>query len=1125
MKPRRRLLALVSLSAIAVLVLAIVAFAGQIGINAGFEDDDANLAPAGAGQPINFDWNSFGPVTWSPHPATNGPTRQTDDLTVNGFQFKGIEDWPNPGAVSGTTSDSSFNGGVKQDNNCAGVGAGKPPNKDDLTRVYLASKTATTGDAAGHTFLELAWARISQNSTSSSAHVGFEFNKGSTACPAGSNGLVQRTAGDLLIVYDFEGGSGAPVLTVRKWVTSGTCEVGSSSPPCWGLAQNLTASGFAEAKVNTTTVSDALSPPALDSTSGTSVSRDLATQEFGEAGIDLTAANIFPSNTCASFGKAYAVSRSSGNSAQAQMKDLVGPANFLLTNCSRTITTTPSAGAGGQVTPGQSVTDDAIVQGTKVGGNPPMPTGGVVWYLCGPIATGTCDSGGTPVGGDPPTKVSLAPFVPATDGKAKATSPAVNTSGSPLGPGRYCFRAEYEGDTNYGAGTHAGIGNSECFTVAKINTTTVTTPSDGSGVALNGPVAFGTTLFDKAVVTGTSVGGSPTGSVDFSVCDPSQLDDASPTDNPNTCDVGGTNLSGNPRTLVAGANNTSSVLSSPGVTANKAGTWCFRAVYTPTGSVYNGSSDASEGECVTVSKAPTTTVTTPSDASGTGLTGPVQVGATVSDVAIVTGHADDGDPDGTVAFYLCDPDELGEDLVGDPICDTSKGELIDANAALSPVSGNESPPQSRAQSSTRTATKAGTWCFAAVYTPATGSNYTTSSDNSHGECFEVNQIGTTTVTTPSDGSGVALTSPVPFGTSLFDKAVVTGSAFGGVPTGTVSFWVCAPDELSGAVGSEFCDDGDGTALAGNPRPLSTNQADPTKSATALSSPGVAGNTAGVWCFRATYTPTGNTYTGSSDNSHGECVTVAKAASSTVTTPSDEGGDALTGSVAVGTVVSDRAVVTGVANGGTPTGTVKFWLCDPGELGEDANDDPICDTSKGELIDANAALSGITGSSPPKSQALSSTRTADKAGTWCFAAEYEPASDSNYLGSSDATTTECFDVVDSTTSATAQKWLPNDMATISSAGGTALKGSLSFKLYDDGECGAGQDPGEILYEEGPIAVDEADGIAEVTTQNTSVEVNASATVSWKVVFTSDNAFVTGSEHCEVTSLTIDNNDSP
>jgi hypothetical protein len=329
------LLLFLPLAALAVLAVAIVAFAGPVGQSAGFEDDDGNLAPGDVmvpGQPSpNFDWNSFDPVTWSPHPATT-PTRQTDDKSLNGFQFKGIEDYPNPGASSGTTADTSFNGGVKQDTNCAGVGTGKPPNKDDLTRVYLASKVIN-----GQTFLELAWARIPQNSTSSSAHVGFEFNQGTTACPAGSDGLVQRTAGDILIVYDFEGGSEPVVLTLRKWVTSGACEVGSNSPPCWGPAQNLTAGGFAEGEVNTANVVDALSPPALDSATGTSVDRTLATQEFGEAGINLTAAGVIPENTCASFGKAYAVSRSSGNSAQAQMKDLVGPADFSLANCGTVI--------------------------------------------------------------------------------------------------------------------------------------------------------------------------------------------------------------------------------------------------------------------------------------------------------------------------------------------------------------------------------------------------------------------------------------------------------------------------------------------------------------------------------------------------------------------------------------------------------------------------------------------------------------------------------------------------------------------------------------------------------------------------------------------------------------------
>ena len=100
-KRRQRFWMLSSLVAVLALAFAVNSYGGPVGQAGGFEDDDGNLTPGDVmvpGQPSpNFDWNSFDPVTWSPHPATT-PTRQTDDKTVNGFQFKGIEDYPNPGA-------------------------------------------------------------------------------------------------------------------------------------------------------------------------------------------------------------------------------------------------------------------------------------------------------------------------------------------------------------------------------------------------------------------------------------------------------------------------------------------------------------------------------------------------------------------------------------------------------------------------------------------------------------------------------------------------------------------------------------------------------------------------------------------------------------------------------------------------------------------------------------------------------------------------------------------------------------------------------------------------------------------------------------------------------------------
>jgi Prealbumin-like fold domain len=303
---------LAALAAFAMLLaLTVPAFAGPVSDAAGFEGDDGNLAPAA---PINFDWNSFAPTTWIGTP----PTRTATD-SQGGWDFTGLEDW------QATTVDSAFAGGTKQDHDCASVGTGKAPNKDDLKRYYLANSTAANGDI----FLALAWVRIPQNTTSASAHVGFEFNQGETPCGPASDGLVERTAGDLLIVYDFEGGGDEPVITLREWVTTGACEVGSSSPPCWGTAVDLTAGGFAEAEVNVgTSVIDQIAPVPPET---------LNDSEFGEAIINLSDAGVFTPGECVAFGKTYAVSRSSGNSAQAQMKDLVGPGEINIQNCGQII--------------------------------------------------------------------------------------------------------------------------------------------------------------------------------------------------------------------------------------------------------------------------------------------------------------------------------------------------------------------------------------------------------------------------------------------------------------------------------------------------------------------------------------------------------------------------------------------------------------------------------------------------------------------------------------------------------------------------------------------------------------------------------------------------------------------
>jgi hypothetical protein len=129
---------------------------------------------------------------------------------------------------------------------------------------------------------------------------------------------------------------------------------------------------------------------------------------------------------------------------------------------------------------------------------------------------------------------------------------------------------------------------------------------------------------------------------------------------------------------------------------------------------------------------------------------------------------------------------------------------------------------------------------------------------------------------------------------------------------------------------------------------------------------------------------------------------------------------------------------------------------------------------------------------------------------------------NYTTSSDASAGECFTITDSTSETSAQNWLPNDSATVSASAGSALDGTLSLQLYTGDNCGAtsGSAVNGQLYTKtltgATLAADRT-----IASNNTTFLVSTSTSVSWKVAFTSTNANVSSSSHCELTSLTITN----
>jgi len=216
--------------------------------------------------------------------------------------------------------DDAFANGTKQDDAVPSVGGGGVPNKGDLDRFYVANELVSSKN-----FVYLGFELLPVPNASASVHMGFEFNKNycdpatHAGCSA-NNVTPTRSAGDILIVFDLEGG-GTPQLSFRRWVLSGACEISQDTAPCWGTKQGLSAS-VADGNLNSVDVTDPINPGAP---------RTIGQYRFGEAAINLTDSNILTG--CAGLGSVYTVSRSSGDSGTATMKDFIKPQRVNINNC------------------------------------------------------------------------------------------------------------------------------------------------------------------------------------------------------------------------------------------------------------------------------------------------------------------------------------------------------------------------------------------------------------------------------------------------------------------------------------------------------------------------------------------------------------------------------------------------------------------------------------------------------------------------------------------------------------------------------------------------------------------------------------------------------------------------
>ena len=291
--------------------------------------------------------------------AVISPTRA--DLNTNSFNSANGETWNDPqnsyydeswidwednkgsvtvkSDIANRAIDDAFGQGTKEDNPLVTITDGSvPPNKSDLTNFYFATQRVESETTYAHTYLYLAWTRTN---VLGSANMDFELNQVPPDLTKPGTQTLQRTAGDMLITYDFDKGGTYPSIAALFWVTAGSSNrcYAANRLPCWGDRIVLLNDGeeyeseYAEGAINQTAFFDnvnTLNEPG--STDG--VPRAAFT--FGELAIDLSLVlpDAFGENPtkCSGLSSVFLKSRSS-SSFTAEIKDFIAPHLVSFSNC------------------------------------------------------------------------------------------------------------------------------------------------------------------------------------------------------------------------------------------------------------------------------------------------------------------------------------------------------------------------------------------------------------------------------------------------------------------------------------------------------------------------------------------------------------------------------------------------------------------------------------------------------------------------------------------------------------------------------------------------------------------------------------------------------------------------
>jgi hypothetical protein len=360
--------------------------------------------------------------------------------------------------------------------------------------------------------------------------------------------------------------------------------------------------------------------------------------------------------------------------------------------------------------------------------------------------------------------------------------------------------------------------------------------------------------------------------------------------------------------------------------------------------------------------------------------------------------------------------------------------------------------------------------------------------------------GSATVTTPTDNSG-APTSTFSIGTGsvlVKDQAVVTVTGTTGFG-GSVSFFLCKLD-------SGTCSSG-GTAI-GSAKPVTG------ASPVTVLSDAATVTSAGRYCWRAVYSgDAAKGVPGSSDSSSGECFTV----NPVTPTLSTQAG---TTPVNLGSPVSDTATLSGTSNKpGSP-------VINPTTAGAAAGGTITFTLYKADCV----TLATGTGTNPQTVNVSGNSSygpvsfTPDAPGTYHWVASYSgdlPNTNSTTHNTTCTTSAETVVVQQlNPTISTAQRFVPNDSATITIASSAAgdLAGSVRFRLYDNAQC-----TGTALHDQ-TVSLPTGSQLSKTVSTTNTTAFTTSTSFSWLVEYTSTNgghSNVTSACNTENSSITINN----